>query len=60
VKDDGLRVSVWGEKDCKKSDKEKVNKEITRISPDEGGQSGPPFFRPNGIPPLDIDFCGGL
>lgn len=60
VKNDGLRISVWGEKDCKKSDKEKGNKEITSISPDEGGQSGPPFFRPNGIPPLDIDFCDGL
>lgn len=55
-----MRTTVRGEKDRKKRDDEKGDKEIMGAVSDEGGQSGPPFFRQNGIPPIDIDFCGGL
>jgi hypothetical protein len=56
----GVRITVRSEKDRKKRDDEKGDKEVTSAASDEGGQSSPPFFRQNGIPPIDIDFCGGL
>jgi hypothetical protein len=45
----GVRITVWSEKDRKKSDDdEKIDKEIMSAASDEGGRSGPPFFRQNG------------
>jgi hypothetical protein len=50
VRENGVRITVWSEKDRKKSgDDEKGDKEIMSSASDEGGRSGPPFFRQNGI-----------
>jgi hypothetical protein len=60
VRENGVRITVWSEKDRKKSyDDEKDDKEIMSVASDEGGRSGPPFFRQRDSA-IGIDFCGGL
>jgi hypothetical protein len=53
----GVRITVWSEKDRKKSDDdEKIDKEIMSAASDEGGRSGPPFFWSERDPAIDRSY----
>ena len=58
VRENGVRITVWSEKDSKKSDDdEKGDKEIMSAASDEGGRSGLPFFSSKRDSAIEIDFC---
>jgi hypothetical protein len=59
VRENGVRITMWSEKDRKKSDDDKKgDKEIMSVASDEGGRSSPPFFRQNGILRYSLTFTG--
>jgi hypothetical protein len=56
VRENGVRITVWSEKDRKKGDDEKGDQKIMSAASDEGGRSGPPFFWSERDPAIDRSY----